>query len=121
MFERKTSCPANTKHLYNIYTTSAKRLRRWSNIANTNVLCLLGVNTSLGSIIQSVCLQANEQVGVRAKGFELLTHRCCSIYELILELALNEALGMKHLLLWNKALAYPRAQLHCGGPLSCEF
>ena len=23
MFERKASCPANTKHLYNIYTTSA--------------------------------------------------------------------------------------------------
>ena len=26
------SIPANTKHLYNIYTTSAQRLRRWSNI-----------------------------------------------------------------------------------------
>ena len=24
--------PANTKHLYSIYTTSAQRLRRWSNI-----------------------------------------------------------------------------------------
>ena len=24
--------PANTKHLNNIYTTSAQRLRRWSNI-----------------------------------------------------------------------------------------
>ena len=24
--------PANTKHLYNIYATSAQRLRRWSNI-----------------------------------------------------------------------------------------
>ena len=24
--------PANKKHLYNIYTTSAQRLRRWSNI-----------------------------------------------------------------------------------------
>ena len=30
MFERKSSCPANTKHLYNIYTTSAQRLKRWS-------------------------------------------------------------------------------------------
>ena len=39
-------CPANTRHLYNIYTTSAQRLRRWSNIASshTNVLCLLGVH-----------------------------------------------------------------------------
>ena len=25
--------PANTRHLYNIYTTSAQRLRRWSIIA----------------------------------------------------------------------------------------
>ena len=33
MFERKSSCPANTRHLYGIYTTSAQRLRRWSNIA----------------------------------------------------------------------------------------
>ena len=85
MFDRKSSCPANTRHLYNIYTTAAQRLRRWSNIvqSHTNVLCLLGVNTSLGSasfhipaVIQSVCLQANDQVGTKAKGFELLTHRC---------------------------------------------
>ena len=43
MFERKSSCPANTRHLYNIYTTPAQRLRRWSNIAysHTNILCLL--------------------------------------------------------------------------------
>ena len=92
MFERKSSCPANTIHLYNIYTSSAQHLRRWSNIqiSHTNVLCLLGVNTSLGSssfhipaVIQSVCLQASDEVEARAKGFELLTRRCCSrIYEL---------------------------------------
>ena len=47
------------------------------------------VNTSLEStsfdnpsVIQSVCLQPNDQVGARAKGFELLTHRCrSSIFE----------------------------------------
>ena len=33
MFERKSSCPANTRHLYNIYTMSAQRIRRWYNIA----------------------------------------------------------------------------------------
>ena len=92
MFERKSSCPANTRHLYNIYATTAQRLRRWPNItsSHTNVLCLLGVNTSLGSssfhipaVIQSVCLQASDQVGAGAKGFELLTHRCrSSMYEL---------------------------------------
>ena len=68
-------------------------------------MSLLGVITSLGSdrfhipaVVQSVCLQASDQVEARAKGFELLTHRCrSSIYELvvILEVALNEALGMK--------------------------
>ena len=65
------------------------------------------VNTSLMSssfnipaVIQSVCLQASDQVGARAKNFELLTHRCrSSIYELavIWELSLNEALGMKRI------------------------
>ena len=35
------------------------------------------------AVIQSVCLQASDQVGARAKCFELLTHRCrSSIYEL---------------------------------------
>ena len=33
MFERKSSCPANASHLYDIYAMSAQRLRRWSNIA----------------------------------------------------------------------------------------
>ena len=46
------------------------------------------------AIIQSVCLQASNQVETKAKGFELLTHRCrSSIYEL----ALNEALGVKRI------------------------
>ena len=34
--------PANTKHLYNIYTTSAQRLRRWSNIdAVIKMFCVI--------------------------------------------------------------------------------
>ena len=39
-----TEGPANTKHLHNIYTTSAQRLRRWPTLYKcyTNVLCLLG-------------------------------------------------------------------------------
>ena len=37
---------ANTKHLYNIYTTSVQRLRRWTLYKyNTNVLCLLGCSS----------------------------------------------------------------------------
>ena len=35
------------------------------------------------AVLQSVCLQASDPVGAKAKGFELLTHRCrSSIYEL---------------------------------------
>ena len=74
MLERKSSCPANPRHLYDIYAMSA--------------------------VIQSVCLQVGDQVGAKDKGFELLPHRCrSSIYELavIWELALNEALGMKRI------------------------
>ena len=59
---------------------------------------LLGSSSfQIPAVIQSVCLQASDQVGARAKGFELLPHRCrSSIYELavIRELAVNEALGM---------------------------
>ena len=78
------------------------------------------------AVIQSVCLQVGDHVGAKDKGFELLPHRCrSSIYELavIWELALNEALGMKRIfvLLWNRALAYPRTLLPSGGPLSREF
>ena len=34
------------------------------------------------AVVQSVCLQVDDQVGAKVKGFELLTHRCrSSIYE----------------------------------------
>ena len=44
IFVISRSNPANTKHLYQIYSTSAQRRRRWSNIdeCDTEVLCLLG-------------------------------------------------------------------------------
>ena len=35
------SHPANTKHLYNICTTSAQRLRRWSNIIQMLYKCFV--------------------------------------------------------------------------------
>ena len=37
------TCPANTKHLYNIYTTSAQRLRRWSNVVYILYKCFVFV------------------------------------------------------------------------------
>ena len=71
------------------------------------MFCVYGVSiqawgqpVSTSPVIHSVCLQANDQVGAKAKGFELLTHRCRSnIYDLavIWELALNEALGIKRI------------------------
>ena len=94
MFERKSSCsPADTIRLYNIYTTSAKHFRRWSNYCMKSYKCfvftecqykLLGSSSfQIPAVIQSVCLQTSDQVGARAKGFELLTHRFpSSIYEL---------------------------------------
>ena len=43
-----SNSPVNTKHLYNIYTTSAQRLRHWPNYkCYTNALCLLGEILSL--------------------------------------------------------------------------
>ena len=33
--------PANTKHLYNLWTTSAQRLRRWSNIVQMLYKCFV--------------------------------------------------------------------------------
>ena len=133
MFERKASCsPANTRHLYNIYTTFSKLVQHCMKSYKCFVFTecqykLLGSSSfQIPAVIQSVCLQASDQKGARAKGFVLLTHRCrWSIYELavIWELALNEAFVWNAylVLLWNRALAYPQALLPSGGPLSREF
>ena len=39
--------PANTKHLYNICTTPAQRLRRWTNVVQMLYKCFVfaGINT----------------------------------------------------------------------------
>ena len=80
MFERKSSCPANARHLYDIYAMSAQRLRRWFNIvqSHTKVLCSQGVGTRMGStcfeiptVIQLVCLQSKAQLRSRTKGIEI--------------------------------------------------
>ena len=46
--------PANTKHLYNICTTSAQRLRRWSDIVQMLYKCFVfaGVGPIPGSVSQ---------------------------------------------------------------------
>ena len=83
------------------------------------------VNTSsfnIPAVIQSVCLQASDQVGARAKSFELLTHRLTQVY---MNLLWFENLLLMRLwvwntylvLLWNRALAYPRALLPSGDPI----
>ena len=39
--KRHWTNPVNTKHLYDIYTTSAQRLRRWSNIVEMLYKCFV--------------------------------------------------------------------------------
>ena len=52
------SFPANTKHLYNMYATSAHCLRRWTKLYKcyTNVLCLLGLTTRPFISYDTCCL-----------------------------------------------------------------
>ena len=71
MFERKSSFPANTKHLYNIYTTSVQRLRRWSNIVQShpNVLCSQGVGTRMGSTCFEIPTGGGPRVVVSTAAF----------------------------------------------------
>ena len=47
--------PANTKHLYNIYTTSAQRLRRWSNIVYMLYKCSVFTGSLCDQIRYSGC------------------------------------------------------------------
>ena len=44
---KKAATPANTKHLYNICTTSAQRLRRWSNIVQMLYKCFVLTGTDV--------------------------------------------------------------------------
>ena len=87
MFERKSSCPANARHLYDIQQcrprpTLHKVIQMfcvyWVTIQNWG-----SSSFQIPAVIQSVCLQVGDQVGAKDKGFELLTHKCrSSIYEL---------------------------------------
>ena len=53
--------PPNTKHVYNIFTTSAKRLRRWSNIVQMLYQCFVfaGNVMLLNVEDQNGCLTTN--------------------------------------------------------------
>ena len=47
------SCPVNTKHLHNICTTSAQRLRRWADVVQILYECFVftGTDHILNNII----------------------------------------------------------------------
>ena len=92
MFERTSPAQQQTQ---NICITFIQRRPNVFDIGSTlykvlQCVVFTSVNSSLGSDrfdfpagIQSVCLQANAQVGAGGKDFELITHRCrSSIYEL---------------------------------------
>ena len=107
MFERKSTCPANTTHcitfiqrrpsVFDVSPTLYKVIQmfcvHWVSIYK------LGVNQFRHPRSNTVSLFATQRPS-RGQGFEFLTHRCrSSIYEVavIRELALNEALGMKRI------------------------
>ena len=52
------NAPASTKHLYNISTTSAQRLRRWSNIVQMLYKCF---------VFAEACMLKHENTNVSAK------------------------------------------------------
>ena len=47
--------PANKKHLFNIYTTSAQRLRRWSNIVYMLYRCFVFTGLLLSQDVNKLC------------------------------------------------------------------
>ena len=84
MFERKSSCPANARHLYDIYAMPAQRkVIQMFCVYWVTIQTWWSSSFQIPTVIQSVCLQVGDQVGAKDKGFELLPHRCrSSIYEL---------------------------------------
>ena len=78
------------------------------------------------AVIQSVCLQVGDQVGQKTRA---LNYYLIDVAQVYMNLLWFENLLLMRLwvwnaylvLLWNRALAYPRALLPSGGPLSREF
>ena len=72
--------PANTKHLYNICTTSSQRLRRWADVVQmlykcfTNVLCLPGYWSSVlwNTTYYAPCCRQVTNVRGRGRGYNFL-------------------------------------------------
>ena len=92
MVERKSSCPdicitciQRRPNVFDVGPTLHKVIQMfcvyWPYWASIQVVG--SSRFHVPAVVQSVALQASEQVGARAKGFELLTHRCrSSTYEL---------------------------------------
>ena len=78
MFERKSSCPANTRHLYNIYTSRPNVLDAGPTLHKViQMFCVYWVTIQawgassfqIPAVIQSVCLQVDDQVGAKVFNF----------------------------------------------------
>ena len=95
MFERKSSCSPATQdicitfiqrrpNVFVVGPTLHEVIQMFCVFFTECQYKLLGSSSfQIPPVIQSVCLQVSDQVGARAKCFELLTHRCrSSIYEL---------------------------------------
>ena len=92
MFEKKSSCPANKRHCITLIQCLPNVFEVGPTLHKViQMFCVYWVTIQawgsssfqIPAVIQSVCLQASDLVGAKAKGFKLLTHRCrSSIYEL---------------------------------------
>ena len=84
------SYPANTKHVYNISTTTAQRLRRWSNIVQMLYKCVVFTAMSVfrdirrasweGAILPFIlCLRLWVKPGGAASAFSCFNHPTANV------------------------------------------
>ena len=123
-----------TKHSPNAVLMLSQRLRRWLNIEPTLEKCTMFARmsfcldthrTNTVSVFAKQCPAKIQDQGLW-DSIELLLIDVAQVYMNLLwfeNLLLMRLLvwNVYLVLLWNRALAYPRPLLHSGGPLSCEF
>ena len=68
MFERKSSCPANTRHLYNVGPALHKVIQMFC-VYWVTIQAWESSSLQIPTEIQSVCLQVGDQVGAKALNY----------------------------------------------------
>ena len=130
MFERKSSCPANARHLYDIYAMLVQHcIKSYKCFVFTGWQYIQVWGSSsfqIPAVMQSVCLQVGDQVGAKTRALNYYLIDGAQVY---MNLLWFENFLLMRLWVWNaylvlflnRALAHPRALLPSGGPLSREF